>query len=65
MKPPSVTAEYLKLAKFAECLITASQFFGRIAVSIHNALNRMFASGTGKDLQLVSKIVIGMRTASR
>jgi hypothetical protein len=49
----------------AEGLIATVQFFGRIAVSVHNALNRVIASRAGKNLQLVTKIVIGMRTASR
>ena len=39
-----------KLPEFAECLIAAVQIFGRIAVSVHNALNRVIASRTGKNL---------------
>jgi hypothetical protein len=31
-------------------LIAALQLFGRIAVSVHNALNRVIASRTGKNL---------------
>jgi hypothetical protein len=34
----------------AEGLIAALQFRGRITVSIHNALNRVIASRTGKNL---------------
>ena len=45
-------------------LIAALQFCGRIAVSVHNALNRVIASRTGKNLQLITKVVIGMRTTS-
>jgi hypothetical protein len=33
-----------------EGLRAALQFFGRITVSVHNALNRVIASRTGKNL---------------
>ncbi len=46
-------------------LIAAPQFFGRITACVHDAFNRVIASRTGKNLELVTKIVIGMRTASR
>jgi hypothetical protein len=46
-------------------LIAALQYCRGITVSIHNALKRVIASRTCKDLQLVTKIVIGMRTSSR
>ena len=34
-------------------------------MSIHNALDRVIARGADKHLSLVTKIVIGMRAASR
>ena len=54
-----------KIARLPGGLIAAIQFFGRTAVSVYNALNRVIASRAGKNLSLVTKIVIGMRTASR
>jgi hypothetical protein len=42
------------------------QLFERLAMSIHNALNRVVASRADKQLSLVTKIVvIGMRATSR
>ena len=34
-------------------------------MSVHNALDRVIASGADKHLSLVTKIVIGMRATSR
>ena len=43
--------EYRQAAgAIAESLIAAVQFFGSIAVSVHNALNRVITSRTAKDL---------------
>jgi len=42
--------EYPKLPEFAECLIATRKFFGRIAIGVHYALNRVIASRTGKNL---------------
>ena len=43
--------EYREAARaIAEGLIAAFQFFGRSAVSVHNALNRVIASRAGKNL---------------
>ena len=41
------------------------QLFERIAMSVHNALDRVIASRADKHLSLVTKIVIGMRATSR
>ena len=69
MGNPSLPVGSIPAIKSAEAiaggLIAAVQFFGRIAVSVHNALNRVITSRTAKNLQLVTKIVIRMRTASR
>ena len=43
--------EYCEAAgAIAGGLIAAVQFFGRIAVSVHNALNRVITSRTAKNL---------------
>jgi hypothetical protein len=42
-----------------------NRLFERIAASVHNAFNRMIASRADKQLLLVMKTVIRMRTASR
>jgi hypothetical protein len=48
-----------------EVVILRDQLFERIAASVHNAFNRVIASRADKRLSLVTKMVIGMRTASR
>jgi hypothetical protein len=45
-----IAVNIAKLRAVAECLIAALQFCGSVAVSIRNALNRVIASRTGKNL---------------
>jgi hypothetical protein len=45
-------------------ILRGFQLFERIAASIHNAFNRVIASRAHKQLLLVTKTVIRMRTAS-
>jgi hypothetical protein len=65
VEPKDPNIEKTGSARFIGRLIAALQFCGGIAVCIHNALNRVTASRTGKNLELVTKIVIGMRATSR
>jgi hypothetical protein len=45
-------------------ILRGFQLFERIAASVHNAFNRVIASRADKQLLLVTKTVIPMRTAS-
>jgi hypothetical protein len=48
-----------------EVVLRGFQLFEGIAASAHNAFNRVIASRADKQLLLVTKTVIRMRTASR
>jgi hypothetical protein len=47
-----------------DCAADSVRRFDRIPVSVHKAINRVVASRADKRLSLVTKMVIGMRTAS-
>ena len=51
--------------RFAKVLIPAVQFLGRIAVSVHNTLNRVIAAGRNSTVTLCSDDLPGRATSRR